>query len=87
METSFTRKLGIAYPIVQAPMASGPATPELAAAVSNAGGLGSLGAGYWSPAQIRDAIREVRRKRDAVSTHSKSRASSSKGSAAARLFS
>ncbi|SFB51593.1 nitronate monooxygenase [Cohnella sp. OV330] len=64
METSFTRKLGIAYPIVQAPMAGGPATSELAAAVSNAGGLGSLGAGYWSPAQITDAIREVRRRTD-----------------------
>lgn len=64
METSFTRKLGIAYPIAQAPMAGGPATPALAAAVSNAGGLGSLGAGYWSPAQIRDAIREVRRRTD-----------------------
>ncbi|MDG0795023.1 nitronate monooxygenase [Cohnella ginsengisoli] len=64
MNTSFTRKLGIAYPIVQAPMAGGPATPELAAAVSNAGGLGSLGAGYWPPAQIRDAIREVRRRTD-----------------------
>ncbi|MFC3799163.1 NAD(P)H-dependent flavin oxidoreductase [Cohnella sp. GCM10012308] len=64
METSFTRRLGIPYPIVQAPMAGGPATPELAAAVSNAGGLGSLGAGYWSPSQIRDAIREVRRRTD-----------------------
>ncbi len=64
METSFTRKLGIAHPIVQAPMAGGPATPELAAAVSNAGGLGSLGAGYWSPTQIREAIRDVKRRTD-----------------------
>ncbi|MFD2330952.1 NAD(P)H-dependent flavin oxidoreductase [Cohnella sp. GCM10020058] len=64
METSFTRRLGIPHPIVQAPMAGGPATPELAATVSNAGGLGSLGAGYWSPAQIRDAIRAVRRRTD-----------------------
>lgn len=36
--------LGVTVPIVQAPMA-GVATPELAAAVSNAGGLGSLGVG------------------------------------------
>jgi len=35
-------KLDIAYPIFQAPMA-GVATPKLAAAVSNAGGLGALG--------------------------------------------
>ncbi|WP_119390438.1 NAD(P)H-dependent flavin oxidoreductase [Taklimakanibacter lacteus] len=34
--------LGLEHPIIQAPMA-GSATPELAAAVSNAGGLGSLG--------------------------------------------
>ena len=33
-------------PIVQAPMAGGPSTPALAAAVSEAGGLGFLGAGY-----------------------------------------
>ena len=33
-------------PIVQAPMAGGPSTPELAAAVSEAGGLGFVAAGY-----------------------------------------
>jgi NAD(P)H-dependent flavin oxidoreductase YrpB (nitropropane dioxygenase family) len=37
-----SRLFGIAVPIIQAPMA-GVSTPELAAAVSNAGGLGSLG--------------------------------------------
>ena len=36
--------LGIDWPIVQAPMA-GTSTPEMAAAVSNAGGLGSSGVG------------------------------------------
>ena len=36
----------LAVPIVQAPMAGGPSTPELAAAVTNAGGLGFVGAGY-----------------------------------------
>jgi len=40
----FTQLLGIAHPIVQAPMA-GCCTPALAAAVSEAGGLGSLGLG------------------------------------------
>jgi nitronate monooxygenase len=39
-------------PIVQAPMAGGPATPALAAAVSNAGGLGFLAAGYKTPDQV-----------------------------------
>ena len=36
-------------PIVQAPMAGGPSTPALAAAVSDAGGLGFVAAGYKSP--------------------------------------
>jgi NAD(P)H-dependent flavin oxidoreductase YrpB (nitropropane dioxygenase family) len=36
--------LDIQWPIIQAPMA-GTGTPALAAAVSNAGGLGSLGVG------------------------------------------
>ena len=40
--TALTELLGIEHPVVQAPMA-GAATPELAAAVSAAGGLGSLG--------------------------------------------
>lgn len=35
-------------PIIQAPMGGGPSTPELAAAVSGAGGLGFLAAGYKS---------------------------------------
>lgn len=39
-------------PIVGAPMAGGPTTPELVAEVSNAGGLGMLAAGYYSPQQI-----------------------------------
>lgn len=54
------RTLGIEHPIVQAPMAGGPSTPELVAAVSNAGGLGSLGAAYLSPDQIVEAIRRIR---------------------------
>jgi nitronate monooxygenase len=38
----------LALPVVGAPMAGGPSTPELAAAVSTAGGLGFLAAGYLS---------------------------------------
>jgi len=53
-------KIGMEYPIIQAPMAGGPSTPELVAAVSNAGGLGSLGAGYLSPEQIESEIRKVK---------------------------
>ncbi|WP_321782575.1 nitronate monooxygenase [Paraburkholderia sp. J94] len=51
--------LGIEKPIVQAPMA-GVATPALAAAVSNAGGLGSLGLGAMNAADARKAIDATR---------------------------
>ncbi len=53
-------QLGIQLPIIQAPMAGGSDTPELAAAVSNAGGLGSLGVSYLVPDQIAESIRQVR---------------------------
>src|SRR4051812_23226466 len=50
----------MSIPVVQAPMAGGPTTPELVAAASNAGGLGSLGAEYLSPAQIEKDVRRIR---------------------------
>ncbi|MDT1894308.1 nitronate monooxygenase, partial [Acinetobacter baumannii] len=55
----FFAQLSIAHPIIQAPMA-GTATPRLAAAVSNAGGLGSLGIGASTAAQARAMIEETR---------------------------
>jgi nitronate monooxygenase len=48
------------HPIVQAPLAGGPSTPELAAAVSGAGGLGFLAAGYKSPDEVRRDIARTR---------------------------
>lgn len=59
-DTRLTRLLGIDLPIVGAPLGGGPGTPELAAAVSNAGGLGSLGIAYASPDAIRSAIKAAR---------------------------
>jgi nitronate monooxygenase len=47
-------------PIVQAPMGGGPSTPELAAAVAEAGGLGFLAAGYRSVAAVRADISVLR---------------------------
>ncbi|KZM53166.1 2-nitropropane dioxygenase [Geobacillus stearothermophilus] len=47
-------------PIIQAPMAGGVSTPELAAAVSNAGGLGFLAGGYKTAEAIRKEIHELR---------------------------
>ncbi|MEK7017512.1 MULTISPECIES: NAD(P)H-dependent flavin oxidoreductase [Bacillus] len=52
--------LQIKYPIIQAGMAGAITTPELVAAVSNSGGLGTLGAGYMSPEQIGEAIYKIR---------------------------
>ena len=51
--------LGIDLPIVQAPMA-GVSTPAMAAAVSNAGGLGSLGVGATDAEGARTMIRATR---------------------------
>ena len=50
---------GIEYPIVLAGM-GGASTPQLTAAVSNAGGLGILGAAACGPEQLRDWIRQTR---------------------------
>lgn len=57
--TALTEMLGIKYPIIQAGM-GGVATAELVAAVSNAGGLGTLGAGLWDASQLREQIRKVK---------------------------
>ena len=51
---AFVKKMGIKYPIVQAVI--GGSTPDLAAAVSNAGGMGGIGMS-WSPEQeVRDYV-------------------------------
>ena len=53
-------RLGMEHPIIQGPMSGGGSTPELAAAVSNAGGLGSLAVAYLSPDEIVSSIRKTR---------------------------
>jgi nitronate monooxygenase len=50
----------IDVPIVLAPLAGGPSTPRLAAAVTNAGGLGFLAAGYLSADSLREQIASAR---------------------------
>ena len=47
-------------PIVLAPLAGGPSTPELAAAVSEGGGLGFLAAGYLTAAAAGERIGALR---------------------------
>jgi nitronate monooxygenase len=46
--------------IVLAPLAGGPSTPELAAAVANSGGLPFLGAGYLTPAALAEQLDATR---------------------------
>ncbi|HZC15035.1 MAG TPA: nitronate monooxygenase [Thermoleophilaceae bacterium] len=60
-QTALTELLGIELPVIQAPMA-GAATPELAAAVCGAGGLGSLGSAALPPDELvgqAQAVREL----------------------------
>jgi nitronate monooxygenase len=52
--------IDLRVPVVQAPLAGGPSTPALAAAVSNAGGLGFVAAGYLSPEAFREELRRTR---------------------------
>jgi nitronate monooxygenase len=51
---------GLSLPLIQSPMAGGPDTPALAAAVSAAGGLGSLGCGYLQPEKIEEVVQATR---------------------------
>ncbi len=63
MKTEVTRLLGIEYPIIQGGMAW-VAEYHLAAAVSEAGGLGLIGAASAPAEWVRDQIREARKLTD-----------------------
>lgn len=54
------RSLNLDSPVVTAPMAGGPTTPELLRAVTAAGSLGFVPAGYRSAAQLADDIEQAR---------------------------
>lgn len=56
-----TSKLGITYPIIKAPM-FGSDTPQFVAEVSNAGGLGTFGAGRMSGEAMTTVIKEIKTK-------------------------
>ncbi len=58
--TRITDLLKLDVPIVQGPFGSGLSSVELAAAVSNAGGLGSFGAQHLSPQALTETIAELR---------------------------
>ncbi len=56
----FCEQLGLTYPIIQAGMAGGVTTPELVSSVSNAGALGTLGAGYMSAEDMTETILRIK---------------------------
>lgn len=57
----FLQSLGAEIPLVAAPMAGGPGTPQLVVAAADAGGLGFLAGGYKTAEQLAGEISEVRR--------------------------
>lgn len=59
-QTKITELFGIKYPILLGPMGGGFSTPQLLAAVSNAGGLGSLGAYTLTPQQLLEAADTIK---------------------------
>ena len=59
LHTQLCDLLNVKYPIIQAGM-GGHTTPELVAAVSNAGGLGILGASRLTTQQLKDAIHKIK---------------------------
>lgn len=61
IESKLARRFGLKYPIFQAPIGS-MAGVELATAVSNEGGLGSLALTWTAPDLARDLIHQVQSK-------------------------
>ena len=64
ISTPLSEALGLRLPLIQAPMAGGPSTQELVAAVSAAGGLGSFGFAYTQPEEMKRQVAWVRARTD-----------------------
>ncbi len=62
ISSNFLQSLSLRRPIIQAPMAGGATTPELVAAVCNAGALGSLAAALLPPDAMLQAVEDIRRR-------------------------
>src|SRR5512139_2122618 len=60
IRTWLSERLGLRYPIIQAPMAGGPTTAALVAAVGNAGALGSFGFAYTDAKTMREQMQAAR---------------------------
>ena len=64
LQTPLGERIGLRVPIIQAPMAGGPSSPELVAAASAAGALGSFGFAYTQPEEMQKQAASVRSKTD-----------------------
>ncbi|MCY8532727.1 nitronate monooxygenase [Bacillus vallismortis] len=62
--TDWLKTLSLTIPVIQAPMAGGLVTPDLAAAVSNEGALGSLASGYLSPDMLEKQVVDMQQLTD-----------------------
>jgi nitronate monooxygenase len=60
LKNELIRRLNMLHPVIQAPLAGGGDTPDLVAAVGEAGALGFIGGAYLTPQQILEAARAVR---------------------------
>lgn len=60
LPTRFTDRYSVEHPFVSAGMAFAGETPELAIAVSNAGGIGAIGVGFMQPETLRETVHTVR---------------------------
>lgn len=60
IRTAFTELVGVEHPVVSAGMGGGAAGGELAGSVSEAGGLGIVGASWLDPAQMRAEVERAR---------------------------
>ena len=61
-ENTLTKKLGIKFPLILAPMAGGPSSVDLVATASNSGALGSIGGAYLNPSALESFILAVQKK-------------------------
>ena len=59
IQTPFTKRLGITHPILLAGMAN-ISKADLAAAVSNAGGLGVVGGAFITPTELRKELKMLK---------------------------
>ena len=60
LRTRFTETVGIEHPVASAGMGGGATSGELVGAVSEAGGLGVLGASFLQPDDVADMVRRAR---------------------------